>query len=584
MEFTALIIILWTMLTSRSIADPGYKIIETLQPSALSENLGNVNFIEATWKIVVPLDNTYFINELSYVQTLRSNLHTFCNVSATELYKLCSRINNEISPIVEHIEHNNNVISHYYNRRVKRGWFNGFGRAANTLFGVMDDTDAEKLNANIEELQNTQKSEKLITDQHTILLKTQMNTLEDVAKNTAKQLHVIKMNFKMLNTTIKTLEFVEIKSNFNSIVEEFLLITDTIIRNQQRIVEILIFAKSNKIHPTLLSDAEFKNIESKIMLKPGFYLAKNFDIISSIQIKQVNPHKIIFEISVPIFNNLDIFRMVRIVPLPFKTQNSTYKTIIVKYTYIIINNFNEKSMGLTTEQRSTFCSLSERTYTCKKGLQMMYSHTLKPCELELALKYKHNSCLDSIIYIRNNLFSLLENHNTIHYVLSTIESVNIICNDKSNYVNLNNSGIIQFTEDCEIRTNSFTQHISSKTEGIVEAEFHLFVNKAHENINELQQLPHLHRLKELPEITHIEDIGQMKTQINSLEHIDIHNLHLSTQKISVHDITIYVILSLLVMVLSIYLMYKHIKKTYYSFTLKENTTQKTNTDLHNSTC
>lgn len=572
------------MLPFVCIADVGFKITETNQPSAYSEMIGEVKFVEGVWKFVICLDKTFFENEFDYINTLRNNFDILCKESAGETSEFCIRINNEILPIVEHIKYNKNIIDHYYKIRDRRGLFNGFGRAANTLFGVMDDKDSENINTQIEELNTHQITQKQLFDEQTVILKTEINIIEDISKNTATQLHKIKYNFKLLNATIHTVELVKVRSLLNSIVGEFLLITNTITQNQERIIQIFIFAKTNKIHPTLFSDDDFIKAKSNITLKPGLYFNNNLNTISSVQIKHINSQKIIFEISMPIFNSMENFRMIRLVPLPFKIQNTTYKTINLSYNYIIINNINEKFMLMTSDQKSRFCSISNKKHICNHGLKMMYSNHFKPCEFEVALKYANNTCSESTLEIPDNMFSILENGHTLHYLLITVEKLNIICYNKNNMVNLINTGIIEFTTDCEIRTDGFTQQILHKTEGISEAKIHFFENHIHNNTSNTYAR-HLPTLQELPDISHKETIDRLKTEIGILgENNKLNSQQYLKKHLSIHDIIIYIVLSLLSTFVILYTIYKYIKKLYYSFTLKENTTQKTNTDLHNSTC
>lgn len=53
-------ITLWWILKLASVASQGFSVIETHQPSAFSETIGEVKFVETYWKIVIPLDNTYY--------------------------------------------------------------------------------------------------------------------------------------------------------------------------------------------------------------------------------------------------------------------------------------------------------------------------------------------------------------------------------------------------------------------------------------------------------------------------------------------------------------------------------------------
>lgn len=83
-------------------------------------------------------------------------------------------------------------------------------------------------------------------------------------------------------------------------------------------------------------------------------------------------------------------------------------------------------------------------------------------------------CKTNTLQIQNNMFPMLENRHTIHYLLNAAEKINIICYNKHNVVNCINTGIIELTSDCEIRTDRLIQQIQHKTEGISEAKLHFF--------------------------------------------------------------------------------------------------------------
>lgn len=63
--------------------------------------------------------------------------------------------------------------------RVKRGLLNIVGRVQKTLFGTLDDTDAESYDKQIEELQSSQNNLLKIVEKQTSILKATSNTFRE---------------------------------------------------------------------------------------------------------------------------------------------------------------------------------------------------------------------------------------------------------------------------------------------------------------------------------------------------------------------------------------------------------------------
>ncbi|KAL4085097.1 hypothetical protein QTP88_027389 [Uroleucon formosanum] len=135
--------------------------------------------------------------------------------------------------------------------REKRGLVNLVGRVQKTLFGTLDDTDAELYDRQIEKLQSSQQNLLKIIDKQTSVLKATANTFKEANKMEAQINRLSVLYNRMadtVNQTIINLDIVEARTNINEQINILNLLFHQLSFETDTICEIIIAAQGGTLH------------------------------------------------------------------------------------------------------------------------------------------------------------------------------------------------------------------------------------------------------------------------------------------------------------------------------------------------
>lgn len=518
----------------------GFEIHNTKEPSVFVEDMGDVRLLADRWNVMVPISIEKFRKELEYVVQLRDQFISRC--TNADVSDFCHRIVLGMTPTVEHLRQNFETINHYFEKpRSRRGIANFGGRIANALFGVMDDQDAARLEDQLHAMESNLELNRQVVSNQTVIMKTTIHSLEDFASNTVTQLHKLRINFKLINESIGKLESELIENKLNAVIEEFLMVTVNIERRQEQLLQVFIFAKSNRVHPILFSDKEYSLLKKTITLEPGFFLPDDYSSFGSIQLLRVNKYKIIFEITLPIFNARDSFRIVHLTPLPAKTQRKTFNMFMISNPYIIINSINENYILMNDIEFDKQCHKVDNSYLCNTDKPLFNTINYKTCELQLLLELDQGNCSVADLIIVENMFTLMHDGHNVLFAVTNPWDVNIRCNDSTERIHFDGSGVINFKHNCEIRTESFVQKIFVEPKGLSKATLYKFEWKI-VTANTGTKTQKKTTLLELPEIRDLKNMKEIKSQLDYLGNTKYMNTNKNL--LSKHDIILYVLILL----------------------------------------
>ncbi|KAL4083593.1 hypothetical protein QTP88_028909 [Uroleucon formosanum] len=145
--------------------------------------------------------------------------------------------------------------------REKRGLVNLVGRVQKTLFGTLDDTDAELYDRQIEKLQSSQQNLLKIIDKQTSVLKATANTFKEANKMEAQinRLSVLYNRMAVtVNQTVINLDIVEARTNINEQINILNLLFQQLSFETDTICEIIIAAQGGIMHSSVIAVNELR--------------------------------------------------------------------------------------------------------------------------------------------------------------------------------------------------------------------------------------------------------------------------------------------------------------------------------------
>lgn len=419
----------------------------------------------------------------------------------------------------------NDLIGHSQH---KRGLINALGSTFKFLFGTMDSNDAEYYDQVIDKVEKDEVNiQNLMKDQIQVVKTTIMNFNDTISK--------LKISEKSLNSNIdkfnKFLQDQYITNDRHELNEEVLehistllyLINELEIKLNE-IIDIVLFAKNNVLHPSLLSPKLFlseldKSTQFLTNGKkfPTELTYSNLNTLLSIsRIKSVyKNNRLIFVISVPITDEPN-YKIYHLIPLPIPHKDKlSYAYIEPKFKYLMVS-FNKVNYVQLSDLNSCIL-INETEYLCESHI--IYTTLNKPiCETALLVNANlripddcNTRILTGNIEIWQNLLS-----NEWIYVVSENQVLTISCNDFLVDEQISNTGIIKLKQGCKA--------YSAKTQLI--AQNKLIINFQHA----------------IPEIDITEDDCCEKTKTNKtdfnyyLNHVKLSNIKLDDLNIASHKL------------------------------------------------
>ena len=191
-ELVALVI--WTFL-KKAVGNPGYELNPYQEsPGVYFEDLGRTTLPTTTWTIVLYVPIQMTTSETTDLERYVDYIDRTCSRLTVKNSTACSHFGDTMSRRLQQIRNTQRLLSGIAqkgedNGRYKRGLFNFVGKIIKTLFGTMDDDDAQYYHDQIEPFE-------------------QGSTLTQLVK---QQLIVVKSTLGVFNETLSVVEYNEKK-------------------------------------------------------------------------------------------------------------------------------------------------------------------------------------------------------------------------------------------------------------------------------------------------------------------------------------------------------------------------------------
>lgn len=426
--------------------------------------LGKLNLIRDQWKIV-----SYY-NMQPYFQGNRA-VDTFINY----LEQTCKQIKepshcNLISLQVQHdyseLQYHNQLLlnQHFSTRsRTRRGLVNAVGSIANTLFGVLDQSFADKYQRDIENINSNEKHLLQLWKNQTSVVEAEYNVLKRTEKTIDTQYKLINKHLNLLEEAAKE---VQMQSKSTSILQEFTLAaiaTTNMIQNLKRVQDTLIDTLADiyhsKINMHLLTPEQLSKelqiisgqISKELTLPINNIQSDLYQIYKLLKIKaRLSKEYFIFEIAVPLISR-DSFQLYRLIPVPVQVGNDMISIIPIT-NYVATNLMRDSYVEVRDEDLQT-CVHQEESYICQLRGPIK---RLEP-EEKFCLTEKIDICQPKKETCKNMWLQLHDLSSYLYFACDTY-SLTIICdNDNETRARrVSKAGLIQLDKECIAKGRDIT--------------------------------------------------------------------------------------------------------------------------------
>lgn len=461
------VILLWTLTTMVASNPRGIDFTEM-------NNTAGIIFVPFTkaqlsykeWKLVYYYDLNKYYEEITIIEHFYYRLNQICNEAlATEQETFANNCHLAVSHAGYHMNQimdNKNIINSFnsHKNRKRRSPFNIIGNVAGSLFGVLDQEDAERYNSEINKIKSDQnyqnelmKKQTLITER---LTKATNNSLNDV---------ISKLNNmdKSMSNMIINKKWTEITQNFNTMAATLALILidhDQITTEIRGILshtlkgEIIDLIPIEQLEDNLIfiNNHVGKNEELAIdFMRDGVYGIFKTASIHSI----LRNNLVLIEISLPILE-LEEFEIYRAIPIPTKV-NDKYVTILPSSDLFITNTEKTQYIPLSEQELKNCIKRNTGKFICKQN-EPIHNGEENTCELMLLAKPYMQSlpknCEIRTVPTKNYIIYLHES-NKFFCVINTPIQFQTICPNETDVFKIENTGILKIHNHCYIKNENF---------------------------------------------------------------------------------------------------------------------------------
>lgn len=227
-------------------------------PGIYYEEITYIKFQETSWDLITYLDLNIFEDKLRFLDNSYSKISTLCQHKSLLDLSLCKTHLKTIHQLLSNMNSKEQTLKIFISHnRVKRAWLNIVGSAFKTIFGTMDQQDADYYNNAINNV--TQHERQLIN-----LFKQQIHVVQSTITNFNNTITSLNNNRIVLNNNLKKLESfvhkinkVQFSLELKQTLEEQFSLTTLMLNELEieytTIINSTLFAKSNSLHPFIMT-------------------------------------------------------------------------------------------------------------------------------------------------------------------------------------------------------------------------------------------------------------------------------------------------------------------------------------------
>lgn len=413
---------------------------------------------------------TDFDNKLQYLENVFTKTTIICQNKIIDSLSFCKTPIKLLNHLIPSLYEKQNIVKtlmgHNYKRN-KRALFNGIGVAFKSLFGTMDFNDAEYYDQAINKVNENEKHMISLIKQQIKVVQSTIHNFNSTIINIDKNKDIFNENFQKLYNITENLK----DSHFNlelkqTIEEQFSFINLLLINLENQyneIINAILFAKNNSLHPSVLTPSQLvKELSKTLPFLPTstsyVFPLEDHNSYKFIDVLTITYYffnnRIIFVISNPLVttNNFNLYNLI---PLPLINNTNEFLFIIPNINYLAVSE--DKNL-YTIFNNLNNCKTFFNITICKNHEPLYLAHSRPICELEILLQHSlSRSCDTRKLRGQFEIWHKLEKSNSWLFALPQPTDVTVSCiNKDTESLTLNNTGIININPNCKVYTSTTT--------------------------------------------------------------------------------------------------------------------------------
>lgn len=287
----------------------------------------------------------------------------------------------------------------------------------------------------------------LVNNQTTIIEKT-MNIL----KRDEKELILQSERLKNITVQIeKTMDYYAATAFFSDAVAYLLQGMIEFEKQMEILLQVIYDGYRQHINHVLLPPKqlaeEIREVSAQIRNK--FLVPVGNDIYSIISVKpHISDNRVLFHISMPLLR-LNTYKLFRIIPVPFVYNNASW-VIDAKHNFIMVSGDQDSYQFLSQIDKNK-CRKYDNSLICN-GPFYWHTSAVPQCEWNVFNQISHNDC----VLKRETRGSVWYDIGENKWIFSCgrQQDLTFICTDQMYHEKIDGSGILQFNQNCSIRSSS----------------------------------------------------------------------------------------------------------------------------------
>lgn len=423
-------------------------------PGLYFENWGKVNMVTSKWHVVTHFNVKWFWEEADKLKLDIDALRIFCyEAQYKAVVDSYLRRMDDILAMNELIkkECNFKMINGSQVHKKKRSYFNVIGSLANTLFGVLDEEYARKLEKVIEGIKSNERHTLSLIRNHTTIIESTLAIINKDFKN-------IQTNFDFMEEAIKQAKRDEMvifrKLSFHTAAHYLNMVLNKYRETQLALHDSLMDFKNKDINSLLIPsdelERELKEITKTLPHGYHFPSTRVEELEAIIDVAVVfGTNELMFIIEIPLLKEMS-FSIFKMIPLPTKV-GSLFGYIAPTDDYIAVN-MKAKEYYFLDQLEFSKCKKFKNSFICFRDRPSFIMGEYNRCEISLFLQKPLTEAYQCQWDIANSnqFWVQLRAMNTWIFSIKTEVNARVECAEKFHHELIKGEGVIQILPGCSI--------------------------------------------------------------------------------------------------------------------------------------
>lgn len=381
---------------------------------------GNLQQLAYFWKLVIFLDLKPYLDKVIQIENMVSNVEALCTHNDSTIQEVCGTYMNEISFATSQISQLNQLFASTNNNpqtKRKRSPLDGIGAVAKMITGIMDATDRKLITSEINNLIQTQESEKHLLLETTSLVKSSIdlfnnsfNSVKENEEHLASGLNDLQNQIIQSRSALSDIDY-RIKINTNriatyEILSRLVLVMNNFINEQKDLFQVMVNLNHIPNLPVIVKPETLLQRLTEIgSLLPSDVALPVTPTLNHIywyyQQTLVNTlltdNTLMIQLNVPIIDlsELSVFHLFS---LPIQVVDSNFDIIKLESELVATDNQQNNYMLLTKVQLSKCLSLPNHNKLCPA--QQTFNYQQHPiCEVQWIRRVANDSLIPTLCQI-----------------------------------------------------------------------------------------------------------------------------------------------------------------------------------------